>query len=35
MRVEEIGGDGTLLSYGIILSTLLAVVTLPFVTLFL
>jgi hypothetical protein len=34
MRVEEIGGDGTLLSYGIILSTLLAVVTLPFVTLF-
>jgi hypothetical protein len=35
MRVEEIGGDGTLLSQGIILSTLLAVVTLPFVTLFL
>jgi hypothetical protein len=35
MRVEETGGDGTLLSQGIILSTLLSVFTIPFVTLFL
>jgi hypothetical protein len=35
MRVEETGGDGTVLSQGIILSTLLSVVTVPLVTLFL
>jgi predicted permease len=33
MRVEETGGDGTLLAQGIILSTLLSVVTMPLVTL--
>jgi hypothetical protein len=35
MRIEETGGDGTLLSQGIILSTLLSVITVPLVTLFL
>jgi hypothetical protein len=34
MRVEETGGDGTVLSQGIILSTVLAIVTVPLVTLF-
>jgi hypothetical protein len=34
MRVEEAGGDGTVLSQGIILSTILSVVTIPIVTLF-
>jgi predicted permease len=34
MRVEEEGGDGTVLSQGIILSTILSVVTIPIVTLF-
>jgi hypothetical protein len=34
MRLEEIGEDGTVLSQGIILSTILAVVTIPVVTLF-
>lgn len=35
MRVEETGGDGTILAKGTILSTVLAVVTVPLVTLFL
>jgi hypothetical protein len=35
MRVEETGGDGTVLSQGIILSTLLSIATVPLVTLFL
>jgi hypothetical protein len=35
MRVEETGGDGTVLSQGIILSTILSVATVPFVILFL
>lgn len=34
MRVEETGGDGTMLSKGIILSTVLSLVTIPVVTLF-
>jgi predicted permease len=34
MRVEETGGDTTVLSQGIILSTVLAVVTIPVVTFF-
>ena len=34
MRVEETGGDGTLLSKGIILSTILSLVTIPIVTSF-
>jgi hypothetical protein len=34
MRVEETGGDGTVLSQGIILSTVLAIITVPLVTLF-
>ena len=34
MRVEEIGGDGRLLSQGVIFSTLCALVTIPLVTLF-
>lgn len=34
MRVEETGGDGTMLSQGIILSTILSLVTIPIVTLF-
>ncbi len=34
MRVEETGGDGTLLSKGIILSTILSLVTIPIVTAF-
>jgi hypothetical protein len=33
MRVEEIGGDGTVLAQGIILSTILSVVTIPVVIL--
>ncbi len=35
MRVEQTGGDGTSLSQGIILSTILSVITIPIVTLFL
>jgi predicted permease len=35
MRVEETGGDGTVLSQGIILSTLLSIATVPLVSLFL
>lgn len=35
MRVEETGGDGTVLAKGTILSTVLAVITVPIVTLFL
>lgn len=34
MRVEEVGGDGEMLSKGIILSTVLSLVTIPVVTLF-
>lgn len=34
MRVEETGGDGALLSRGIILSTILSLVTIPIVTAF-
>jgi hypothetical protein len=34
MRIEETGGDGTVLSQGIILSTILAIATIPLVTLF-
>lgn len=34
MRVEEIGGDGQVLSRGIILSTIASLVTIPLVTLF-
>jgi hypothetical protein len=35
MRVEETGGDGTVISQGIILSTIMSVVTVPFVVMFL
>ena len=34
MRVEEIGGDGKLLSQGVVFSTVCALVTIPLVTLF-
>lgn len=34
MRVEETGGDGQMLSKGIILSTLLSLITIPLVTAF-
>lgn len=34
MRVEEIGEDGTLLSQGVIFSTVCALITIPLVTLF-
>ncbi len=34
MRVEEVGGDGAVLSKGIILSTVLSLLTIPVVTLF-
>jgi hypothetical protein len=34
MRVEEVGGDSTVLSQGIILSTIMAIVTIPIITLF-
>lgn len=34
MRVEEVGGDGQVLSTGIILSTILSLVTIPLVVLF-
>ncbi len=34
MRVEEVGGDGTVLSKGIILSTVMSLVIIPIVTLF-
>lgn len=34
MRVEEVGGDGAVLSKGIILSTVLSLATIPIVTLF-
>lgn len=34
MRVEEIGGDGSILSRGIVLSTITSLLTIPLVTLF-
>jgi hypothetical protein len=34
MRVEEVGGDSTCLSQGIILSTIMAIITIPIVTIF-
>jgi hypothetical protein len=34
MRVEEVGGDSTVLSHGIILSTIMAIVTIPIITIF-
>jgi hypothetical protein len=34
MRVEEVGGDSTCLSQGIILSTIMAIITIPIITIF-
>lgn len=34
MRVEEVGGDGTVLAQGTVLSTVLALLTIPIVTVF-